>query len=158
MTQLDITGMTCDSCAAHVKQALHQVPGVRSAAVSYAQGRARVALDAGISLDALIAAVTGLGYRAKVADTPPRPAQDELPGREREWVGRGDETVPGAGGLHIAILGSGGAAMAAALKATEEGAHVTLIERGTLGGTCVNVGCVPSKILIRAAHISHLRG
>ena len=58
---------------------------------------------------------------------------------------------------HIAVIGSGGAAMAAALKATERGARVTLIERGTLGGTCVNVGCVPSKILIRAAHIAHLR-
>jgi pyruvate/2-oxoglutarate dehydrogenase complex dihydrolipoamide dehydrogenase (E3) component len=34
---------------------------------------------------------------------------------------------------------------------------VTLIERGTIGGTCVNVGCVPSKIMIRAAHIAHLR-
>ncbi|MGY8829345.1 MAG: FAD-dependent oxidoreductase, partial [Pseudomonadales bacterium] len=33
----------------------------------------------------------------------------------------------------------------------------TLIERGTIGGTCVNVGCVPSKIMIRAAHIAHLR-
>jgi mercuric reductase len=47
--------------------------------------------------------------------------------------------------------------MAAALKAVEQGAHVTLIERGTIGGTCVNVGCVPSKIMIRAAHIAHLR-
>ena len=60
-------------------------------------------------------------------------------------------------GLHIAIIGSGGAAMAAALKAVERGARVTLIERGTLGGTCVNVGCVPSKIFIRAAHVAHLR-
>lgn len=59
--------------------------------------------------------------------------------------------------LKIAVIGSGGAAMAAALKATERGARVTLIERGTLGGTCVNVGCVPSKIMIRAAHIAHLR-
>ena len=59
--------------------------------------------------------------------------------------------------LHIAVIGSGGAAMAAALKATERGARVTLIERGTVGGTCVNVGCVPSKIMIRAAHIAHLR-
>lgn len=58
---------------------------------------------------------------------------------------------------HIAIIGSGGAAMAAALKAAERGARVTLVERGTLGGTCVNVGCVPSKIMIRAAHIAHLR-
>jgi mercuric reductase len=47
--------------------------------------------------------------------------------------------------------------MAAALKAVERGARVTLIERGTLGGTCVNIGCVPSKIMIRAAHIAHLR-
>ncbi|MFO1112267.1 MAG: mercury(II) reductase [Bradyrhizobium sp.] len=47
--------------------------------------------------------------------------------------------------------------MAAALKAAERGARVTLIERGTIGGTCVNVGCVPSKIMIRAAHVAHLR-
>jgi mercuric reductase len=59
--------------------------------------------------------------------------------------------------LHIAVIGSGGAAMAAALKAAERGASVTLIERGTIGGTCVNIGCVPSKILARAAHIAHLR-
>lgn len=58
---------------------------------------------------------------------------------------------------HIVIIGSGGAAMAAALKATERGARVTLIERGTIGGTCVNVGCVPSKTLIRASQIAHLR-
>ncbi|TLF53427.1 mercury(II) reductase [Halomonas urmiana] len=59
--------------------------------------------------------------------------------------------------LHIVVIGSGGAAMAAALKAAERGARITLIERGTLGGTCVNTGCVPSKILIRAAHVTHLR-
>ena len=59
--------------------------------------------------------------------------------------------------LHIAVIGSGGAAMAAALKSAERGARVTLIERGTIGGTCVNVGCVPSKIMIRAAHVAHLR-
>ena len=66
---------------------------------------------------------------------------------------RGD----GETALHVAVIGSGGAAMAAALKAVERGARVTLIERGTIGGTCVNVGCVPSKIMIRAAHIAHLR-
>ena len=59
--------------------------------------------------------------------------------------------------LHIAVIGSGGGAMAAALKSAERGARVTLIERGTIGGTCVNVGCVPSKIMIRAAHVAHLR-
>lgn len=59
--------------------------------------------------------------------------------------------------LHIAIIGSGGAAMAGALKAAERGARVTLIERGTVGGICVNIGCVPSKIMIRAAHIAQVR-
>jgi mercuric reductase len=58
---------------------------------------------------------------------------------------------------HIAVIGSGGSAMAAALKAAERGATVTLIERGTIGGTCVNIGCVPCKIMIRAAHIAHFR-
>jgi hypothetical protein len=59
--------------------------------------------------------------------------------------------------LRIAIIGSGGAAMAAALKAAERGARVELIECGTIGGTCVNVGCVPCKILIRAAQVAHVR-
>lgn len=57
----------------------------------------------------------------------------------------------------VAIIGSGGAAFAAAIKAAEDGALVTMIERGITGGTCVNIGCVPSKIMIRAAHVAHLR-
>lgn len=60
-----------------------------------------------------------------------------------------------AAGLQVAI-GSGSGAFAAAIRAAEEGAQVTLIENSTLGGTCVNVGCVPSKIMIRAAHVAHL--
>jgi mercuric reductase len=59
--------------------------------------------------------------------------------------------------LRIVIIGSGAAAFAAAIRAAESGAAVTLVESGTIGGTCVNVGCVPSKIMIRAAHIAHLR-
>ena len=45
MTTLKITGMTCDSCAVHVKEALEKVPGVKSAEVSYAKGSARLALE-----------------------------------------------------------------------------------------------------------------
>ena len=59
--------------------------------------------------------------------------------------------------VNIAIIGSGSAAFAAATYAAEKGASVTLIENSKLGGTCVNVGCVPSKILIRAAHLAHLQ-
>lgn len=70
---------------------------------------------------------------------------------------RGGSPQGAHAGRHIAIVGSGGAAMAAALKAVERGATVTLIERGEVGGTCVNIGCIPSKILIRAAHVAQLR-
>ena len=57
--------------------------------------------------------------------------------------------------MRIAIIGSGSAAFAAAIYAAEQGAEVIMIEKGTIGGTCVNVGCVPSKIFIRAAQIAH---
>ena len=157
MTTLKITGMTCDSCATHVKEALEKVPGVQSADVSYTKGSAKLAVEAGISPDALTAAVAGLGYRATLADAPVPPVGGGLLGKMREWLGSGDKAGGDGGGLHIAVIGSGGAAMAAARKAVEQGAHGTLFERGTIGGTCVNVGCVPSKIMIRAAHIAHLR-
>jgi mercuric reductase len=55
----------------------------------------------------------------------------------------------------LLIIGSGGAAFSAAIKAVEHGAQVALIERGTVGGTCVNIGCVPSKMLLRAGEINH---
>ncbi|MDO8775523.1 MAG: mercury(II) reductase [Burkholderiaceae bacterium] len=161
MTILNISGMTCDSCVVHVKDALEKVPGVRSADVSYAKGSARLNIEAGTAPDALTAAVAAAlaktGYRATLADAPVTPAGGGLLGKMREWLGSEDKADHSDGGLHIAVIGSGAAAMAAALKAVEQGARVTLIERGTIGGTCVNVGCVPSKIMIRAAHIAHLR-
>ena len=156
MSTLKITGMTCDSCAVHVKDALEKVPGVQSADVSYAKGSAKLAIEVGTSPDALTAAVAGLGYRATLADAPSVSTPGGLLAKMRDLLGRNAQTGS-SGALHIAVIGSGGAAMAAALKAVEQGARVTLIERGTIGGTCVNVGCVPSKIMIRAAHIAHLR-
>lgn len=70
-------------------------------------------------------------------------------------VGAAGPRGRGGGKLNIAVIGSGGAAFAGALRAADEGAMVTMIEAGTLGGTCVNVGCVPSKIMIRGAHFAH---
>ncbi|PKN59409.1 MAG: mercury(II) reductase [Deltaproteobacteria bacterium HGW-Deltaproteobacteria-14] len=55
----------------------------------------------------------------------------------------------------LLIIGSGSASFAAAIRASELGATVRMIERGALGGTCVNVGCIPSKALIRAAAAKH---
>ncbi len=155
--RLHIDGMTCESCAGHVKQTLETVLGVRSASVSYPQRQANIEanVNSAINVTSLFAAVSALGYRAQLVDGTGQPgdlldnAQDQLVGEPARGY---DEAA-----LHVAVIGSGGAAMAAALKAVEQGARVTLIERGVIGGTCVNVGCVPSKIMIRAAHIAHLR-
>ena len=57
----------------------------------------------------------------------------------------------------LVVIGGGSAGFAAAIKAADLGARVAMAEAGTLGGTCVNVGCVPSKTLIRAAEAQHRR-
>lgn len=53
----------------------------------------------------------------------------------------------------LVILGSGSTAFAAALRAAELGKTAVMTESRTLGGTCVNRGCLPSKNLIEAARI-----
>lgn len=55
----------------------------------------------------------------------------------------------------IIIIGSGSTAFAAALRAQALGAHVTMIEKSVLGGTCINWGCIPSKTLINGALLRH---
>ncbi len=55
----------------------------------------------------------------------------------------------------LVVVGSGGAAMAAGIEARGRGASVLLVEHGPLGGTCLNIGCVPSKNLLAAAGQRH---
>lgn len=56
----------------------------------------------------------------------------------------------------LVIIGGGAGAFAAAIKANELGAKTAFINSGLpLGGTCVNVGCVPSKTLLHAAELLH---
>ena len=55
----------------------------------------------------------------------------------------------------LAVIGAGSAGFSAAITAAEGGKRVALIGHGTIGGTCVNVGCVPSKTMIRAAEAMH---
>ena len=152
MQTLTIDGMSCDACAIHVRKVLETVPGVQSAQVSYSQGTAEVLVDAGASFAAMAAAVAKAGYSARLAKPASTPGSSPAAAGAHGTVARGM-----AGSLRIAVIGSGGAAMAAAIKAAGEGAQVTLIERGTIGGTCVNIGCVPSKIMIRAAHVAQMR-
>lgn len=64
-----------------------------------------------------------------------------------------DTTTPD---FDLAVIGSGGGAFAAAIRATNLGKRVLMVERSTVGGTCVNTGCVPSKALLAAAEARHI--
>lgn len=150
MTTLDlqITGMTCDHCATTLQLALLQTSGVRNAAVSFSTRHASVELDLGAQFDTLIDTVRKKGFDAQLLNVAAEKLAD---------AGRPQSPNAAAAGLSIVIIGSGSASFAAALQAAEGGATVTIVEADLLGGTCVNVGCVPSKILIRAAQMAHLQ-
>ena len=66
-----------------------------------------------------------------------------------------NETRPGQAGASKAILvvGGGPGGYVAALRAAQLGAKVTVIEKDKLGGTCLNVGCIPTKCLLRSAEL-----
>ncbi|RWZ52908.1 NAD(P)/FAD-dependent oxidoreductase [Labedella phragmitis] len=53
----------------------------------------------------------------------------------------------------VAVIGAGPAGTAAALRAAELGASVVVLEAGRLGGTCVNTGCVPTRVLAKTARL-----
>ena len=63
-----------------------------------------------------------------------------------------------ANDFDLAVIGAGSAGFSASITAAEAGKRVALIGHGLIGGTCVNVGCVPSKTMIRAAEAIHGAG
>jgi mercuric reductase len=134
--------MTCDRCARTVDDAVRKVPGVVESMTDHVAGTTRIVAEATVQSSTLAAAVRSRNFRVageKVRDLAPCAHKDK------------DE-------LDLLIIGAGAAGFAAAIKATELGAKVALVERGALGGTCVHVGCVPSKTLIRAAEAHHRAG
>jgi len=144
--ELDVRGMTCDSCVLHVTKALKSVTGVQDAEVpGWQSGRATVVVGADVDARAISTAVQQAGYTATV--------------KTRKSVG--GPTPKNAGGgnqFDLMVIGGGSAGFAAAIKGAELGFKVALVEAGVIGGTCVNVGCVPSKTLIRSVELYHLAG
>jgi len=136
---LDVAGMTCDACERHVSHAVERAGGI-DVRVSWRDGQATFD-GATIDEAKLTAEVAAAGYEAGALHgraTPPAPTRA---GGDVEW--------------DLAIIGAGSAAFAAAIRAKEAGARVVMIEKATPGGTCVNVGCVPSKALLVAADAYH---
>lgn len=138
---MDIQGMTCTDCEHHVASALESVGASRIQA-SFRKGEALFWAPPDFSVAAARNAVSQAGYMPKtVQPVGPNDSAYEPshPDDEYDWV----------------VIGSGSAAFASAIEARLAGARVAMIERGTLGGTCVNIGCVPSKTLLRASDLHH---
>lgn len=55
----------------------------------------------------------------------------------------------------LLIIGAGPGGYVAAIYAAKKGLRVTMIEKGELGGTCLNVGCIPTKSLVKSSEICH---
>lgn len=141
---IDVTGMTCEHCERAVANALRAVPGVQDVLeVSHPRALARITAGPEVTSQLIEATIANAGYDAKVREAP---------------SGAGPAIIHrSAADFDLLIVGGGSAGFAAAIKGADLGARVGLIEGGTLGGTCVNVGCIPSKTLIRAAEAQHRR-
>lgn len=138
---VDIEGMSCSGCEEPVVAALRSVPGVSRAAASFADGIAHVEVEPEVDPGVLEKAVGRSGYTGKVRLAEKKSGADRSQDSDFDLV----------------VLGGGSAGFAAAIKGVESGARVALVNDGILGGTCVNVGCIPSKALIRAAEANHRR-
>jgi mercuric reductase len=138
--ELHITGMTCDACGRHVAQALQAV-GAADVSVNWKLGRASVNTN-GVSNTDLAHALDGTKYRVQRIEEPQARERDEAADYEYD----------------LAIVGSGGGAFAAAIAASRRELRVVMVERSVVGGTCVNVGCIPSKALLAASEARHRAG
>ncbi len=141
---IEVRGMTCDHCERSVVKALQSVPGVLEILeVSLTGASARIVAGPEATRDRIELAVAKAGYGARV--------------KEQSKLGAPAVIIEAGGEFDLLVLGGGSAGFAAAIRGADLGARVAMAESGTLGGTCVNVGCVPSKTLIRAAEAQHRR-
>jgi len=142
--RMDVDGMTCDSCNRHVARALTDA-GATDVSAEWRRGEATFSAEEA-DVPRLSESVRESGYGPGAVVPLEAPAGRR--GRSREAETDYD----------LLAIGSGGAAFAAAIRATNLGARVALVEGDTVGGTCVNTGCVPSKNLLAAAEAYHTAG
>ena len=138
--KVNIEGMTCTGCEKHVESALESI-GAKNTEANFHRGEVVFELPNGIEVESAKRAINEANYQT---------------GEIEELLQQENVVLGTKGNYDLLIIGSGGAAFSAAIKAIEYGAKVGMIERGTIGGTCVNIGCVPSKTLLRAGEINHL--
>ncbi|HAP9192502.1 mercury(II) reductase [Enterococcus faecium] len=136
--RMRIQGMTCTGCEKHIEKALENM-GALNAKADFSQSEAVFQLPDDYAIENAIEAVKKINYQPEEVE--------KLPVQKRVMTNNKED-------YDLLIIGSGGAAFSAAIKAVEYGSKVGMIERGTVGGTCVNIGCIPSKTLLRAGEIN----
>ncbi|MGH9176980.1 MAG: mercury(II) reductase [Acidimicrobiales bacterium] len=141
--RIAVEGMTCEHCESTVVAALEGA-GATEARADFRRGEASAAFDGDPSV--LAAAVEAAGYT---------PGEIHAPGSFEPARSTPPVSAGGRNDYDLAVVGSGGAAIAAAIRARNLDARVAVVERALVGGTCVNVGCVPSKTLLAAADAFH---
>ena len=136
--KLEINGMTCEHCAQTISKKVSQLEGIISKTINYPERKGEFKFDSDkVSKSEIIDAINSTGHYKVVGEI-------EL---NKNKAHRYD----------LIIIGGGSAAFAAAIKASELEKKVLMINDGLpIGGTCVNVGCVPSKTLIRTAEQFHI--
>ncbi|MFC0525457.1 mercury(II) reductase [Pontibacillus salicampi] len=140
---IEIKGMTCGRCENHVRDTL-QENGAENIQVDHKEGKAEFKLIDERQKEII---------REELRKTPYEPGEiiSMSTSDERRSVNKTYD-------YDFLIIGSGGAAFSAAIQASENGLQVAMVEKGDVGGTCVNIGCVPSKTLLQAGHIQFQSG
>lgn len=118
---------------------------------NWQSSKATIIAEADVPEEALTSSVKRAGYRATVKSSS---AIDDAV----EQGAHSALTRQGGHDFDLLVIGAGSGGFMAAIKATDLGFRVGMIGYGAIGGTCVNVGCVPSKTLIRAAEAWHKAG
>ena len=141
---LEIEGMTCEGCATHIEKDMNATEGVLSSTVNHETGKGEFTIDVDkMSKANVIDAINSVGDYSVVNNV------------DEEEVSAVNSK--GQNQFDLIIIGGGSAAFSAAIKAEGLGLTTLMVNAGLdFGGTCVNVGCVPSKNLIRAAETVRL--
>src|SRR5690625_472770 len=140
--RVKINGMTCTRCEQHIDTVLTSIGG-KNIETSFQRGESVFELPDGINAEKVKQEIKQAKYQTVEID--------EISSQKTKNIELFNEN-----NYDLLNIGSGGEAFSAAIKSIEYGAKVGMIERGTVGGTCVNIGCVPSKTLLRAGEINQL--
>lgn len=147
----NITGMTCNGCAKGIERKFENTEGILNKSVSYDNAAGEFQFDNSVISKSEIAEIINSTGHYKVVDE----VIDNNNGKADNENSESNFPLEKYN-YDLIIIGGGSAAFSAAIKTSELGGKAVIINSGLpIGGTCVNVGCVPSKILIRAAEQLH---